>query len=97
MKFTDVLSFGYKKYKDESIEIKNGYSLSFENLEMDIEMDTYEEADICNLSDDWTPVGQIHKKSRKSLSKRIIQYTLWCSALSGIGVLCYYTIIELYH
>lgn len=92
---TDILSFGYKKYKDEDIEEKNGYSLSFEDLQLDTNTEL-EEADICNLSDDWTPIGSIKKKMKKSFSERMCRYIIWMFSLSGMTAICYYTIIELY-
>ena len=97
----DLLSMGYKKYKDAAdIEVKNGYSLSFENLRVHIESDDeneYIEADLCDLSDDWTPVGKIHKKYKKTLFEKSIRYCIWIFVLSGMAYLCYWTIIELYH
>ena len=70
MTISELLSIGYKKYKDEDMEVKNGYSLSFEDLRLDIDSDdenSYVEADICDLSDDWTPIGRIHKKNKKPI------------------------------
>jgi hypothetical protein len=97
---TDLLYIGYKKYKDEDIEIeeKNGYSLSFEDLQgLDDDDDkSYVDADICDLSDDWTPIGKIPKKQKKTLHERLFRYFIWVIGLSGISYLCYYTIIDLY-
>lgn len=101
MTINELLSLGYKKYKDEeNIEVKNGYSLSFEDLRLDIDSDdenSYVEADICDLSDDWTPIGRIHKKNKKSIYKRIFIYMAWIISLSGTAYVCYYTISDLYH
>ena len=100
MTITDILSFGYKKYKDQyKDEVKNGYSLSFEDLRIDIDSDDedeYTESDICDLSDDWTPISRIPKKSKKTLPERIIRYSIWILLLSGLSYLCYYTISDLY-
>ena len=99
MTIVDLLSIGYKKYKDEDMDVKNGYSLSFEDLQVHIESDhEYEEveADLCDLSDDWTPLGRIPKKSKKTLPERIIRYSIWTFVLSGMTYICYWTIIELY-
>ena len=96
MTITDMLYIGYKRYKDEDIEEKNGYSLSFEDLhELDNE-NSYVEADICDLSDDWTPIGKIPKKQKKTLPERLFRYFLWIISLSGMTYICYYTMIELY-
>ena len=94
-----MLYIGYKRYKDEDIEEKNGYSLSFENLdelEDDDDDNSYVEADICDLSEDWTPIGKIPKKQKKTLPERLFRYFLWIISLSGMTYICYYTIIELY-
>jgi hypothetical protein len=100
MTINELLSLGYKKYKDEeNIEVKNGYSLSFEDLRIDIDSDdenSYVEADICDLSDDWTPIGRIHKKNKKKLPERIIRYCIWVISLSGMAYICYHTISDLY-
>lgn len=98
MTLSDMLSIGYKKYKDEDIymEIKNGYSLSFEDLNGIDDDNNYIEADICDLSDDWTPVGRILKKYKKTLSERIIRYLVWFISLSGMSYICYHTINDLY-
>lgn len=100
MRINDVLSLGYKKYKDEEyIEVKNGYSLSFEDLRIDIDSDDeneYVEADICDLSDDWTPIGRIPKKSKKTLPERIFRYSIWIIGLTSMGYMCYHTISDLY-
>jgi hypothetical protein len=90
------LSNGYKKYKDDFIEEKNGYSLSFEDLEQYDNIDQDIEADICDMSDDWTPIGKINKKHKKPLTEKICIYFLWCSSIFGIMSLFYFTIIELY-
>ena len=101
MTINELLSLGYKKYKDEeNIEVKNGYSLSFEDLRLDIDSDdenSYVEADICDLSDDWTPIGRIHKKKKKPMYERIFLYVTWIISLSGTAYVCYSTISELYH
>jgi hypothetical protein len=102
MTISDVLSIGYKKYKDENIEVKNGYSFSFEDLRVNIASDDeYEdkevEADICDLSDHWTPLGRIPKKSKKTFPERIFRYFIWTFVLSGMTYIFYWTIIELYH
>jgi hypothetical protein len=94
-----MLYIGYKRYKDEDIEEKNGYSLSFENLdelEDDDDDNSYVEADICDLSEDWTPIGKIPKKQKKTLPERLFRYFLWIISLSGMTYICYYTMIELY-
>jgi hypothetical protein len=98
MKMTDMLYIGYKRYKDEDIEEKNGYSLSFEDLyQLDNENEEIEvDADICDLSDDWTPLGKIQKKYKKTFSQRMIRYIIWFLSLSGMTVICYQTLIELY-
>lgn len=94
-----MLYIGYKRYKDEDIEEKNGYSLSFENLhhlDDDDDNNSYVDADICDLSDDWTPIGKIPKKQKKTFSERLFRYFLWIISLSGMTYICYHTMIELY-
>jgi hypothetical protein len=95
----DKLSVGYKHYRDHHIEIKNGYSLSFEDLQITINEDLdeeYVEADICNLSDDWTPVGRIPKKYQKSFFTRMINWIIWSSIITTISYMVYMIMIKLY-
>jgi hypothetical protein len=96
MTITDMLYIGYKRYKDQDIEEKNGYSLSFEDLHELDDNDSYVDADICDLSDDWTPLGKIQKKHKKTFSERMVRYTIWIISLSGMTFICYWTLIELY-
>jgi hypothetical protein len=97
MTVTDMLYIGYKRYKDEFIEERNGYSLSFEDLhELGDDSNSYVDADICDLSDDWTPLGKIKKKSKKTFTERMIRYIIWFIVLSGMSFICYWTLIELY-
>jgi hypothetical protein len=101
MTINDILYIGYKRYKDQDIEERNGYSLSFEDLheldcDDDDDDDSYVDADICDLSDDWTPLGKIQKKFKKTFAERMIRYIIWCIVLSGMMFLCYQTLIKLY-
>ena len=94
-----MLYIGYKRYKDQDIEEKNGYSLSFEDLHQlddDDDNNSYVDADICDLSDDWTPIGKIPKKQKKTFSERLFRYFMWVVSLSGMTYICYHTMIELY-
>jgi hypothetical protein len=93
-----MLYVGYKKYKDQNIEVKNGYSLSFEDLRLHIESDDDQEveSDLCDLSDDWTPVGKIKKKAKKTFTERMVRYLVWVIVISGMTFICYWTLIELY-
>lgn len=98
----DFLLIGYQQYKDEPSDIKNNYSLSFENLEEygkdeNNHKNDYVEADICNLSNEWKPIGLIHKKDQKPLYVRVCKYMIWGSSLSCIGLMCYWTVSRLYH
>ena len=107
MNYTDFLSLGYRKYKDQEDEIKNNYSLSFEDLESfepkqenknknKYENTEYVESDICDCSDDWSPVGMILKKNQKTYYERACNYITWASSLSCMGLICYWTINDLY-
>jgi len=103
MNYTDFLYIGYKKYKDEKDEIKNNYSLSFEDLESfephkkeKNKNEEYVEADICDCSEDWTPIGIIPKKNQTTIYARLCNYIIWGSSLSSISFLCYWTINDLY-
>jgi hypothetical protein len=105
MTISDLLSIGYKKYKDENIEIKNGYSLSFEDLRIDIDSNEedrdreyiqLEAADICDLSDDWTPVGKINKKNKKTFPEKLFRYVMFIMCISIIIYLCYSSLIDVY-
>jgi hypothetical protein len=103
MSITDLLYIGYKKYKDEDepMEIKNGYSLSFEDLRINIDSDQDDsdnsvDSDLCDLSDDWTPMRKIGKKYKKTVIERICRYAIWTIVISGMSYICYWTMIELY-
>ena len=81
MNCNEMLSIGYIKYKDDSFESKNGYSLSYEHLN--------------SIENEYLPTDQVNE--RKSLHKKMCKYFLWTSIISGISFICYLTIIEMYH
>jgi len=94
----NFLLLGYHKYKDEPYDIKNNYSLSFEDLEnYENYENEYVEADICHCNSEWKPIGLIYKKDKQSLCKRVCNYMIFGSSISCIGLLCYLTISSLYH
>lgn len=101
-----------KIYKEEIIDIKNGYSMSFEDLsKLESNMDRgenndvcddkssdydYEDADICDVSDDCTPLGKIHKKNKKTFYEKMITYTAWFIGITGLFSMMYFTMTKLY-
>jgi hypothetical protein len=85
---TDFLYLGYKKYKDETLEVKNNYSLSFENLNDDeLNIEKYINA------------KTVENKTiipKNNFSKKMCNYLVLSSIISTLIFLILFIFIE-YH
>ena len=55
------------------------------------------DSELCDLSDDWTPVGRIPLKKKRLFFARMCIYFIWCSMMSAVVYIFYIITNELYH
>jgi len=55
------------------------------------------DSDLCDLSDDWTPVERIQLKKKRLFFARMCIYFIWCSMMSAVVYIFYIITNELYH